>query len=86
LIEKEAKFAHDEHLGYITSCPTNLGTALRASVHIKLPLLAKNNEEFDKIAKNSTCKSEVSTESTPRQMTESSIFPTRGDLEDPRLN
>lgn len=35
-IEKEAKFAHTEHLGYITSCPTNLGTGLRASVHIKL--------------------------------------------------
>jgi len=41
LIEKVAKFSHDEHLGYITSCPTNLGTALRASVHIKLPLLGK---------------------------------------------
>ena len=39
-IEKRAKFAHDEHLGYITSCPTNLGTALRASVHIKLPFLS----------------------------------------------
>jgi len=50
LIEKEAKFAHDDHLGYITSCPTNLGTALRASVHIKLPLLGKNKEMFDKIA------------------------------------
>jgi len=50
LIEKEAKFAHDDHLGYITSCPTNLGTALRASVHIKLPLLAKNKSEFDRIA------------------------------------
>ena len=50
LIEKEAKFAHDEHLGYITSCPTNLGTALRASVHIKLPCLAKNKEQFNKIA------------------------------------
>ena len=36
-IEKVAKFAHDNHLGYITSCPTNLGTAMRASVHIKLP-------------------------------------------------
>ncbi len=36
-IETVAKFAHDDHLGYITSCPTNLGTALRASVHIKLP-------------------------------------------------
>ena len=41
-IEKVAKFAHDEHLGYITSCPTNLGTALRASVHIKLPNLCKD--------------------------------------------
>jgi creatine kinase/arginine kinase len=40
-VEAVAKFSHDEHLGYITSCPTNLGTALRASVHIKLPLLGK---------------------------------------------
>lgn len=39
-IEKVARFAHNDHIGYITSCPTNLGTALRASVHIKLPLLA----------------------------------------------
>jgi len=49
-IEKKAKFAHDEHLGYITSCPTNLGTALRASVHIKLPLLSKDKAQFNKIA------------------------------------
>lgn len=45
-IETVAKFAHDEHLGYITSCPTNLGTALRASVHIHLPLLGERKEEF----------------------------------------
>jgi len=49
-IEKVAKFAHDDHLGYITSCPTNLGTALRASVHIKLPLLGKQKDKFQKIA------------------------------------
>ena len=49
-IEKVAKFAHDDHLGYITSCPTNLGTALRASVHINLPKLMKNKEVFNKIA------------------------------------
>jgi creatine kinase/arginine kinase len=49
-IETVAKFAHDEHLGYITSCPTNLGTALRASVHIKLPKLSKNMEKFQEIA------------------------------------
>lgn len=45
-IEKVAKFAHDGHLGYITSCPTNLGTALRASVHIRLPKLSQKKDEF----------------------------------------
>ena len=44
--ENVAKFAYDDHLGYITSCPTNLGTAMRASVHIKLPLLGKKKDEF----------------------------------------
>ena len=38
-IENIAKFANDEHLGYISTCPTNLGTGMRASVHIKLPKL-----------------------------------------------
>lgn len=49
-IEKTVKFAHDEHLGYITSCPTNLGTALRGSVHIKLPKLSKDKTKFEEIA------------------------------------
>jgi arginine kinase len=49
-IESVARFAHNSHLGYITSCPTNLGTALRASVHIKLPKLAQNWEQFEAIA------------------------------------
>ncbi len=49
LLENQLTFAFNKHLGYITSCPTNLGTALRASVHIKLPLLSKNMEEFKSI-------------------------------------
>lgn len=49
-IEKVAEFAHNDHLGYITSCPTNLGTALRASVHIKLPKLSKQWDKFEAIA------------------------------------
>ena len=49
-IETVAKFAHDEHLGYITSCPTNLGTALRASVHVRLPKLSKQMIDFQAIA------------------------------------
>lgn len=44
LIEQKAKFANDEHLGYISTCPTNLGTGLRASVHIQLPKLNKNKQ------------------------------------------
>jgi creatine kinase/arginine kinase len=49
-IETICEFAHDEHLGYITSCPTNLGTAMRASVHIKLPKLMKDKEFFNSVA------------------------------------
>ena len=49
-IESVAKFSHDDHLGYITSCPSNLGTALRASVHIKLPKLSARKDEFQAIA------------------------------------
>merc|ERR1712046_373050 len=40
-IESKAKFASDDHLGYISTCPTNSGTGLRASVHINLPKLMK---------------------------------------------
>ena len=50
LIENEAKFANDEHLGYISTCPTNLGTGLRASVHINLPKLMKNPDLHQSIA------------------------------------
>jgi len=38
---KGQQFMWNEHLGYILTCPSNLGTGLRAGVHIKLPLLAK---------------------------------------------
>jgi protein-arginine kinase len=36
------EFAHNEHLGYIHSCPTNCGTGMRASVHVKLPNVGKH--------------------------------------------
>ncbi|RUM64217.1 MAG: arginine kinase [Sulfurospirillum sp.] len=48
-IEKKVQFSYSQHLGYITSCPTNLGTAMRASVHIALPKLAKDMETFKAI-------------------------------------
>jgi creatine kinase/arginine kinase len=48
-IEEKVAFSYSPHLGYITSCPTNLGTAMRASVHIKLPYLAKDMTLFKEI-------------------------------------
>ena len=36
------EYAHNDHLGYIHSCPTNCGTGMRASVHVKLPNVGKH--------------------------------------------
>lgn len=40
----------NEHLGYILTCPSNLGTGLRAGVHVKLPNLSKH-EMFGEVLK-----------------------------------
>jgi len=48
-LEKSLSFSYSDHLGYITSCPTNLGTAMRASVHISLPNLSKDMDRFKSI-------------------------------------
>jgi len=39
------KFAHSEQYGYVTSCPTNLGTGMRASVHMKCPNLTSDGSD-----------------------------------------
>jgi len=49
-IEEKAKFANDEHFGYISTCPTNMGTGLRASVHINLPKLMRAPKLHQEIA------------------------------------
>jgi creatine kinase/arginine kinase len=49
-LERQLQFLQDDRLGYLTSCPTNLGTALRASVHIRLPYLAELREDFTWLA------------------------------------
>lgn len=41
-ISGSMKFAYDEQLGFLTACPTNLGTGLRASVMVFLPALTIN--------------------------------------------
>ena len=39
LLSERLEFAADEKLGYLTACPTNLGTGMRASVMMHLPAL-----------------------------------------------
>ncbi|KAM9447204.1 creatine kinase S-type, mitochondrial isoform 1-T1 [Clarias gariepinus] len=49
--ERGWEFMWNEHLGYILTCPSNLGTGLRAGVHVRLPLLSKDSR-FSKILEN----------------------------------
>ena len=49
-IEKRLPFSHHDRLGFLTFCPTNLGTTIRASVHIKLPKLAFNLSKLEEVA------------------------------------
>lgn len=32
----------NEHLGFIATCPSNLGTGVRAGVHLKIPKLSQH--------------------------------------------
>jgi protein arginine kinase len=44
VLEESLDYAYDKTLGYITSCPTNLGTGLRASTMLHLPALSITNQ------------------------------------------
>ncbi len=43
-LSRNIRFAYDAKLGYLTACPTNLGTGLRASVMLFLPGLTRMNK------------------------------------------
>jgi len=49
-IEALVPFSHHDRLGFLAFCPTNLGTTIRASVHIKLPKLAADKSKLDEVA------------------------------------
>ncbi|XP_036974218.1 creatine kinase, mitochondrial 2a (sarcomeric) isoform X1 [Acanthopagrus latus] len=49
--ERGWEFMWNERLGYILTCPSNLGTGLRAGVHVRLPKLSKDSR-FSKILDN----------------------------------
>lgn len=48
VIEESVDYAFDQTLGFTTSCPTNIGTGMRASVMIHLPALSITNQ-IDKL-------------------------------------
>ncbi|MCR4615921.1 MAG: protein arginine kinase [Clostridiales bacterium] len=43
-LDSRLNYAFDERLGYLTQCPTNLGTAMRASVMLHLPALTRTGK------------------------------------------
>jgi len=43
-LEQNINYAFDEERGYLTSCPTNVGTGLRASVMMHLPALVMTQQ------------------------------------------
>lgn len=44
IFEKHLNYAFDETRGYLTSCPTNVGTGIRASVMLHLPALVMTQQ------------------------------------------
>lgn len=55
LLDNDLEFAFDDSLGFLTECPTNLGTGLRASVMLHLPAL----NELKQISKLSNAVSKL---------------------------
>ncbi|XP_056275991.1 creatine kinase U-type, mitochondrial-like isoform X2 [Pseudoliparis swirei] len=49
--ERGWEFMWNDRLGYVLTCPSNLGTGLRAGVHIRLPILSRD-PRFKKILDN----------------------------------
>jgi len=43
-LENELEFAFDQNHGYLTACPTNVGTGLRASTMVHLPALVMTKQ------------------------------------------
>ena len=48
-LEEHFSFSFSDEWGYLNSCPSNVGTGMRASVHIRLPFLAENPSELEKL-------------------------------------
>nr|CAD7409707.1 unnamed protein product [Timema poppensis] len=49
-IEKKVPFSRHDRFGFLTFCLSNLGTAIRASVHIKVPKLSAQRAKLEEVA------------------------------------
>ncbi|TPP63960.1 Arginine kinase [Fasciola gigantica] len=49
MIETKLNFAHSDKFGYLTCCPSNLGTTMRASVLLKIPKLSAQKAKMDEV-------------------------------------
>jgi len=52
VVAEGSSFAHSEHLGYILTCPSNLGTGLRASMMVSLPNVGLRPDFVDLCSKH----------------------------------
>lgn len=43
-LSRQTAFAFDEQLGYLTACPTNTGTGMRASLLMHLPMITQGKQ------------------------------------------
>ena len=51
-IEKSGvNLMYDQRFGAVTSCPSNLGTGMRFSIHIAVPKLTKNGKDVSEAKK-----------------------------------
>ena len=51
LKEEGYDFMHNDHLGFILTCPSNLGTGLRAGAMVKVPLFSARDDFKDVLKK-----------------------------------
>jgi len=49
LHEQGRRFMYNNRLGFLGSCPSNIGTGMRASLMLKLPNLTKNQKHLQKL-------------------------------------
>lgn len=63
VIGRDEVFMKDPILGMVTCCPTNLGTGMRSSVHIRVPKLIQKwgFEKLDSLARSKNCQVRGST-------------------------